>query len=422
VIEDVVRLTKKMGVAASLTAVQGEGERPKPLDIMVVDDQPANLKLLEGILTGQGYTVRSFPLGRLALQAAARVPPDLILLDINMPEMNGFEVCRRLKINDKLDRIPVLFLSALTGLGEKVQAFRSGGVDYVTKPFQVEEVRARVETHLALHRARQVERELLENTLNGAVRALCDLAQLSAPVLTERSTLLRGTVMHAVTRLKLRDAWQYELASTLCLIGCITLPLDTFERAYLGERVSDQELRMYRSHPESGARLLSHIPRLETVAEMIRLQQLDQIAWAGASAAERGSCLLRIAQELDRRMWRGTPFEAARQKLRSAPSAWPVEVVDALADYSPGGVQIEARLVPGSRLTPGMVLAEDYVTEDGSLTVMSRGTTLTVTLLERARNFGKTRRLRDPILVRTPGRPTQADADPGKQVSANATA
>ncbi len=120
--------------------------------IMAVDDQPANLKLLEELLSLQGYVVRSFPSGRLALEAAARNPPDLILLDINMPEMNGFKVCELLKADEKLARIPVIFLSALADVNDKVQAFQCGGVDYVTKPFQVDEVQARVQTHLHMHR------------------------------------------------------------------------------------------------------------------------------------------------------------------------------------------------------------------------------------------------------------------------------
>src|ERR1700733_5953046 len=123
--------------------------------IMAVDDQPANLKLLEELLTRQGYIVRSFPRGRLALEAAARNPPDLILLDINMPEMSGFKVCELLKADEKLAGIPVIFLSALTDANDKVQAFQCGGVDYVTKPFQVDEVQARVRTHLKLHRLQQ---------------------------------------------------------------------------------------------------------------------------------------------------------------------------------------------------------------------------------------------------------------------------
>ena len=112
-------------------------------DIMVVDDNPANLKLLEDILAQQGHEVRSFPRGRLALAAAMKKLPDLILLDINMPEMDGYEVCNRLKATGELSSIPVIFLSALSETKDKVKAFRSGAVDYISKPFQFEEVHAR---------------------------------------------------------------------------------------------------------------------------------------------------------------------------------------------------------------------------------------------------------------------------------------
>src|SRR5579864_2065225 len=117
-------------------------------NIMAVDDNPANLKLLEGMLRQQGYQVRSFPRGRLALASAAENPPELILLDINMPEMNGYEVCERLKLYEKLAQIPFIFLSALGETADKMKAFQAGGVDYVTKPFQLEEVQARVDTHI----------------------------------------------------------------------------------------------------------------------------------------------------------------------------------------------------------------------------------------------------------------------------------
>src|ERR1700730_16051372 len=106
---------------------------------MVVDDQPANLKLMEDMLSQQGYGVRSFPRGRMALAAASHQPPDLILLAINMPEMNGDEVCERLKADDRLAQIPVIFLSALNETDSKVKALRCGGVDYISKPLQVEE-------------------------------------------------------------------------------------------------------------------------------------------------------------------------------------------------------------------------------------------------------------------------------------------
>ena len=137
-------------------------------DIMIVDDNPANLKLLEDMLVEQGHQVRSFPLGRLALAAAKKRKPNLILLDINMPEMNGYEVCKRLKSVAELSSIPVVFLSALGETEDKVKAFQCGGADYVSKPFRFEEVHARVETHLALHAlqcALQRQNEQLEEAV-----------------------------------------------------------------------------------------------------------------------------------------------------------------------------------------------------------------------------------------------------------------
>ena len=126
----------------------------------MVDDTPANLELLSVMLKGQGYRVRAAVSGKLALQAARSDPPDLILLDINMPEMNGYEVCEKLKSDEKLKDIPIIFLSALSETMDKVKAFGLGGVDYITKPFQFEEVEARVETHLELRRQK---RQLQEN-------------------------------------------------------------------------------------------------------------------------------------------------------------------------------------------------------------------------------------------------------------------
>ena len=129
-----------------------------PAGILIVDDTPANLQVLAGMLKDRGHKVRPAPSGKLALLAARRDPPDLILLDINMPEMNGYEVCEHLKADERLKGIPVIFISALTDQLDKVKAFAVGGVDYLTKPFQMEELHARVETHLKLRRL-QVELE-----------------------------------------------------------------------------------------------------------------------------------------------------------------------------------------------------------------------------------------------------------------------
>jgi signal transduction histidine kinase len=119
-------------------------------NILVVDDTPANLHLLVRILNRKEYKVQPITSGELAIATAQEILPDLILLDIMMPEMNGYEVCKKLKIDERTKNIPVIFISAMSEVQDKVKAFRVGGVDYITKPFQVEEVLARVETHLTI--------------------------------------------------------------------------------------------------------------------------------------------------------------------------------------------------------------------------------------------------------------------------------
>ncbi|MFH1984655.1 MAG: response regulator [Pseudomonadota bacterium] len=130
--------------------------------VMVVDDTVANLRYLQEILRHKGYRVVAFPEGAAALNAAARKPPDIILLDILMPGMDGFEVCGRLKADPVLSKIPVLFISALGELNHKTRAFEVGGVDYVTKPFEDKEVLSRVETHLNLYRLTRDLEEIVE--------------------------------------------------------------------------------------------------------------------------------------------------------------------------------------------------------------------------------------------------------------------
>jgi len=124
-------------------------------NILIVDDIKENLRILSSILTEQGYQVRPALSGQLALTAVQESPPDLVLLDIMMPGLDGYEVCRRLKANEQTQDIPVIFISALDEVFDKMTAFSIGGVDYITKPFQIEEVLARVYTHLALRNMRQ---------------------------------------------------------------------------------------------------------------------------------------------------------------------------------------------------------------------------------------------------------------------------
>jgi signal transduction histidine kinase len=200
-------------------------EATEHTNIMVVDDTPANLKLLQKMLQSKGYRVLAFLNGEKALNAAAQNPPDLIFLDIKMPEMNGFEVCERLKADAALKDIPVIFISALAETTDKLKAFAAGGVDYVTKPFQFEEVNARMETHLRLRR-QQIELRALNDLKNhflgmaahdlrtplGGIMGISELlAYQLSPLLTEKQS----------------SFFDMLLASSKFMIGLINDLLDT---------------------------------------------------------------------------------------------------------------------------------------------------------------------------------------------------
>jgi serine phosphatase RsbU (regulator of sigma subunit) len=171
-----------------------QADAPKK-DILIVDDTPANLRLLSKMLSEQGYQVRPVPDGPLALAAVRAEPPDLILLDIRMPEMSGYEVCEHLKADAQTRDIPIIFISALDATQDKVKAFTVGGVDYITKPFQFEEVLARVETHLAL---RELQKQLQD-----------------ANEKMERELALAGEVQASFLPSELPDVPDWQLAVTL---------------------------------------------------------------------------------------------------------------------------------------------------------------------------------------------------------------
>lgn len=149
----------------------------KPGNIMIIDDTPANLRLLDTMLSNEGYHIYAFTMVDMAYTAAWKNPPDLILMDINMPEINGYQACHIFKNNPQLKDIPIIFISALNDPVNKVRAFRMGGVDYINKPFQFEEVLARIQTHLKIYQMQSQLSEAnhrLEELVSEQVREIAD--------------------------------------------------------------------------------------------------------------------------------------------------------------------------------------------------------------------------------------------------------
>ncbi|CCQ89466.1 hypothetical protein NITGR_1050029 [Nitrospina gracilis 3/211] len=199
--------------------------------ILLVDDTPSNLAVLRGALEPEGYRLAFASSGNETLEIVPELLPDLILLDVMMPGIDGFETCRRLKATEIGLNIPVIFITARRETQDVVEGFQAGGVDYIRKPIQQEEVCARVRNHLELLYLRRSlktqydkTREVLEETLNGSVSILMELLTNFDSNLFSRGTRVREVVREIADVLEYDETWQLELAAMLAPIGNITIP------------------------------------------------------------------------------------------------------------------------------------------------------------------------------------------------------
>ncbi len=241
-------------------------------NILAIDDTPASLRLLTDILKVEGYEVRSAINGELALHAAASHPPDLILLDIRMPVMDGFEVCRRLKANPATQDVPVIFVSALSETDEKVQGFNLGAVDFVTKPYQREELLARVRTHLELHHLRhhlevlvdertgelhESEKKLRAGLL-GVVAAIAATVEMRDPYTAghQRRVAHLAAAIAGELGLQADQIEGLQLASILHDLGKIRVPAEILSKP---GQLDNLEFGLIKLHPETGYEILKNI-------------------------------------------------------------------------------------------------------------------------------------------------------------------
>ncbi|MCU0515406.1 MAG: hybrid sensor histidine kinase/response regulator [Oscillatoria sp. Prado101] len=174
--------------------MNSETEQSYKENILVVDDTPDNVRLLTAMLNEKGYKVRKALSGQMALTACQMVLPDLILLDINMPDMNGYEVCKLLKADEKTREVPVIFISALDDVLDKVKAFDSGGADYITKPFQRGEVLSRIESQLKL---RSLQLKLQEKNAK-LERALAELKAAQIQIIQNEKMAAVGQLVAGI--------------------------------------------------------------------------------------------------------------------------------------------------------------------------------------------------------------------------------
>ncbi len=302
--------------------------------IMVVDDQPAILALLQTRLGQEGYEVRPFPEAQLALAGAINRRPDLILLDVSMPQMSGFDLCDRFQSTPALAQIPVIFLTASDRIEDKVLAFRSGAADYITKPFQFDEVKSRVKTHLEVHRLRLVQQQHSDH-LEELVRSRThDLEESRIEVLhrlaiaaeyrdndTGRHTQRVGRISGLLARalgVSGADTELIRLTAPLHDVGKIGIP-DQILLA--GRALTTEEFNNMKTHVLIGATILSgSTSALLQMAERIALYHHERWDGAGYCAGLKGDEIplpARIVSVVDM-------FDALTHR-RPYKEAWPID-------------------------------------------------------------------------------------------------
>ena len=261
--------------------------------ILAIDDTPASLKLLTDLLQEDGYEVRAAINGELALHAASQNPPELVLLDIRMPGMDGYEVCRRLKALPSTRDVPVIFVSAATESDEKVQGFTVGAIDYVTKPYQRDELLARVHTHLELNRLRNHLEDLvdertaalreserkLRTSLIDSITALASTVEMRDPYTAGHQRRVAQLAIAIAKELHLPEEQieGIQLAGVVHDVGKIKIPAEILSKP---GRLTPLEFELIKQHAQSGYEILKSIDFPWPIAQIV-LQHHERLNGSG---------------------------------------------------------------------------------------------------------------------------------------------
>lgn len=274
------------------------------MTILAVDDTSASLKLLVDLLKVEGYRVRAAISGELALHAAAANPPDLVLLDIRMPGMDGYEVCRRLKAEPATCDVPVIFVSAASEMSEKLHGFEMGAVDYVTKPYQRDELMARVRTHIELNQLRhhleylvdertaalKASEKKLRVSMLESITALAAIVEMRDPYTAGHQRRVAELAVAIAQALQLADdrVEGVHLASVVHDVGKIRVPAEILSKP---GRLTAIEFALIKEHSQNGYEILKTIAFPWPIAQIV-LQHHERLDGSGYPQGLRGEEIL----------------------------------------------------------------------------------------------------------------------------------
>ena len=375
--------------------------------VLFVDDDRAMLAAIARTFMGT-FDLVTAESGAQALELAGAFPPfATIVADMQMPVMNGIELLR--EFEKRSPHTTRIMLTGQADLGTAMEAVNCGKVfRFLTKPCAHGALEATIQAGVGQYQLVTAERVLLEETLTGSVQTLVDLLSVFDPKAFGRSQEVRDYSLRLGALLGLQAPWDLGLAASLMQIGKLAIPMELHAKANRGERLSIQETEVFRRIPEAGARMIKHIPRLQSVARIIQYAAKDFNGRGYPSDGVTGldlpleSRILKVASDFVEMMHlrKAKQVVAAQMKLREGPYDPAVlEAMEGLLDAAHGTQDEQARdLTRVEDLKTGMVLASDLCSREG-MVLLTAGTRLSGFHLEKLRTLQALHSIEEPVLV-----------------------
>jgi response regulator RpfG family c-di-GMP phosphodiesterase len=345
-----------------------------PERVLFVDDDPNLLSGISRQLHGK-FQIVTAEGGLEGLRMVEKEGPfAVVVADMQMPEMNGIQLLT--KIQSIAPHTVRIMLTGNADLGTAMHAVNEGNIfRFLEKPCHKDTLEWALQSGLELFRHKTAEKELLEKTLYGSVQVLVDILSLTNPMAFSRASRLKTYCGQIAKLLGVANAWRFELAALLSQIGCVSIPSDTLAKVFSGDELTEDEKKMYNSHPTLGSQLLARIPRLGAVTAAVSGQLKDfkdfpQTDPAGELPADQGvlgAQILRVAIDFDTLICRGSHISHAIGELHRQVGEYNPLIIDVLKSVQTVEVEMETRVVKVRDLNNSMVLAEDIRTRTGIL-------------------------------------------------------
>jgi response regulator RpfG family c-di-GMP phosphodiesterase len=389
--------------------------------ILIVDDEKNLLAGLERQLRGT-FNIVTAEGGLNGLRALQENGPFAVIVsDMRMPDMNGIQFL--MKASELYPDTVRMMLTGNADLETAMHAVNEGNIfRFLTKPCDKATMEWALADGIKQYRLVVAERDLLENTLKGSVRVLTSILELINPLAFSRTSRIQNYVSQICKRLDVKDIWQYELAAMLSQIGCVAVPSDTLSKVYSGADLSEKELRMYRDHPKLGEQLLSNIPRLERVSEMVsgQLTGIQKIASDNdilpSDPGLLGAQILRTAMDFDSLITRGKSATQALGEMKSGSNNYHPRILQTLREIEVAQVEMQSKVVNIRDLNESVILAEDILTKDGVL-LAAKNQKVSISVCRLLRNHVEQRTIQETVQVFIPGKVKVADVPPAQPAS-----